>query len=95
MISAIECQDQVERLYHKQRVICPVCREPMSRLVKLDRHHKLRNNESNRKNYPLLIDNDLNIQIIHNHCHTGHHGSCGKMSYQEAERLETMLRGKA
>jgi hypothetical protein len=76
-----------------QTYTCPVCNGFLGDYVggPLDLHHKMRNTKGNRKRYPKLIDNILNLELVHHSCHIDHHGSCGKMADIEAEKFERWL----
>lgn len=77
-------------LYHYQHARCPVCHCYFVE-GKADLHHKMRNTAGNRKRYPLLIDSIMNLQLIPTECHINKHGSCGKMTDIEAEKIERYL----
>lgn len=56
-----------------------------------DLHHKLRNHDGNRINYPLLIHSIINLELIWHPYHIDYHGNCGTMSDERARVIEKYL----
>jgi hypothetical protein len=84
--------EMVSLLREKQKGICPICNKLLN--GKIDIHHaKVHNTKWAKIHVPLLLNDEINLVLLHHSCHINN-SNYGRVSDYEAEELEQTLQSE-